>query len=211
MCRISHNFNLLSLYPKTKEDRDNFWAFRCVDIGRMIYVQFAFGLLWTIQYASETVYKPEEHSLIQSLALFVVIAVSIVILVARKHFDKHWVYLLIVFSAALNAFVIFGAVKELDATDDPDERLHVLDIWIFIILENSCLCSFFLSPSIRFLLFGYVPTFVLAINFLIFKYGDFADEAFVSYAASLPVYGFIIVGMFYVLQYRELLRFFELK
>ena len=139
------------------------------------------------------------------------IAVSIVILVTRRRFDKHYVYLLIVFSAALNASVILGAVKELDAMDDPDERIIVLDIWIFTILENFCLCSFFLSPSIRFLIFGYVPTHVLAINFLIFKYGDFANEAFVSYAASLPVYGLIIVGMFYALQYRELLRFFELK
>ena len=211
MCKISHNFNLLTLYPKTKEDRDNFWVFRCVDIGRMIYMQFAIGFIWIIQYAFEAVYKPETHSLNQDLALIVVLVVSTVILLAKKHFDERYVYLLIVFSAAMNVFDVFGAVMELEATDDPDERFIILDNWIFIILENFCLCSFFMSPSISFLIFGYVPTFALALIYLIFKYGDFADEAFVSFAGGVPVYGLLIVGMFYVLQYRELLRFFELK
>ena len=51
MCKTNNNFSLLSLYPGTKEDKDNFWVFRCVDIGRMIYVQFAFGFTWMMQYA----------------------------------------------------------------------------------------------------------------------------------------------------------------
>ena len=164
-----------------------------------------------MQYVFVAVTSPEKHSLNQTLALIVVLIVSIVIMLAKKQLNERYIYLLIVFSAAMNVFDVFGAQAELKATDDPDEIFVLLEYWCFIILVNFCLCSFFTSPSIRFLIFGYVPTFALALVYLIFKYGDFEDSEFVSFAASLPVYGLIIVGIFYVLQYRELLRYFELK
>ena len=34
----SYPYNVFTLSPRTKEDKNNFWTFRCQDISNMVYV-----------------------------------------------------------------------------------------------------------------------------------------------------------------------------
>ena len=67
-----------------------------------------------------------------------------------------------------------------------------------------------ISPSLYFLVFGYGLAYTIAMLYLMLKYGDFEVKEFSNYASAFPVYALLAIGIFYVFQHRELMRFFEL-
>ena len=68
-----------------------------------------------------------------------------------------------------------------------------------------------LTPSLYFLIVAYSPVFILAETFLIVKEVDLDNAAAIESIAMLPLYYLTTVAIFYVFQYRELLRFFEIQ
>ena len=88
--------------------------------------------------------------------------------------------------------------------------MELLRRWLLLILNNFWISAILISPSFYFLVFGYGLPYTIANLYLMLKYGDGEDKEFVNYASAFPVYALLAVGIFYVFQHRELMRFFEL-
>ena len=76
---------------------------------------------------------------------------------------------------------------------------------------NFFTATLFVSPSLYFVIFGYGPSYFVANIYLMLKYGDNDDTDFVNFASSIPFYILVTIGVFYIFQHRELMRFYELK
>ena len=50
------------------------------------------------------------------------------------------------------------------------------------LLDNFFTAAIFISPSLQFLVFGYGPPYLMATLYLAFRFGDFEDSHFVTYA-----------------------------
>ena len=80
------------------------------------------------------------------------------------------------------------------------------------IFNNFFTATLFVSPSLYFVIFGYGPPYFVANIYLMLKYGDNDDTDFVNFAVGiLPFNILVTIGMFYIFQHRELMRFYELK
>ena len=82
---------------------------------------------------------------------------------------------------------------------------------MLLIFNNFFTATLFVSPSLYFVIFGYGPPYLVANIYLMLKYGDFDDAAFVNFATGIPFYILVTIGVFYIFQHRELMRFYELK
>ena len=79
------------------------------------------------------------------------------------------------------------------------------------LFNNFFIATLFVTPSLYFLIFGYGPPYVVANVYLMRKYGDFENVDFGYFATSISFYVLVTIGVFYIFQHRELMRFYELK
>ena len=95
--------------------------------------------------------------------------------------------------------------------------LHALSRWdtitttdqvqkIFYLLFNLLLVSMFLSPSIGITL-CYLLVHYAAVFLIVLQVGDFRDPEVLSVLVYTPMQGILTVGLFVILQKRELKRF----
>ena len=102
MCKKAKTqYNILTLRPRTTEDVDGFWLFRCQDISKMVYVEFAFCLAWWFYYVATVIDQPAMHSLGQTLSILLMIIIGLLIFLLKRRAKEHFVYLLLIFSALL--------------------------------------------------------------------------------------------------------------
>ena len=138
-------------------------------------------------------------------------SVGVLVIILKRRFKEHFVYLLLIFMALINIIDVCGAEVELAKIDDEVERIRSLEKWLYLLMTNYFTAALFISPSLSFLVFGYGPPSVIANIFLMLKYGEFENSDFLNYAANVPFHDLMTILIFYVFQQRELKRFFELK
>ena len=67
----------------------------------------------------------------------------------------------------------------------------------------------FLAPSFLFVLV-YVPAYIVAIGVISIQWGDLENAVFIGLLAQMLVFGVVTsIGLFYMLQQRELKRFLD--
>ena len=120
MCKVSQrsNFSVLTLLPHTKEDREDFWMFRCRDIANMNYINTVLTFLFLGSYVP-TIMKMPTASLISAFVIILAeLSLAAGILLTQKRFIKHFVYLLPFVIALSSANVLLFAVEELSDVED---------------------------------------------------------------------------------------------
>ena len=102
MCKLSAKlkYNALTLQPRSKEDREKFWAFRCQDISeRMIYVQLVIFVAWISKYIATVIDNPAYHHVGQTISMLLMIIVAAVAVIIKRRAKQDFVYLLLIFMA----------------------------------------------------------------------------------------------------------------
>ena len=85
---------------------------------------------------------------------------------------------------------------------------NIIGTYLYFIGDVAYYCMF-LAPSFVFVLI-YVPVYILAIGYVSIRWGDFDDTDFIGLMAQMLVFGVLSsIGLFYILQRRELKRFFQ--
>ena len=137
--------------------------------------------------------------------------IGALVIISKRRIKEHFVYLLLVFMALVTIIDVCGAEVELAKTEDQEERIKLLEKWLYLLMINFFTTALFISPSLSFLVFGYGPPSIIANIYLMLKYGDFENSDFLNYATGIPFHDLMTILIFYIFQQREIKRFFELK
>ena len=107
-------------------------------------------------------------------------SVGALVIILKKRFKEHFVYLLLIFMALINIIDVCGAGVELAKIEDEVERIRSLEKWLYLLMTNYFTAALFISPSLSFLVFGYGPPSVIANIFLMVRYGEFKNSDFLN-------------------------------
>ena len=125
MCKFTSKlpYSPITLQPRSKEDRDKFWAFRCQDIAKMMYVEFIIFGVWCLQYIATVIDTPAYHSPGQTLSIILILTTGVLAVTFKRRGKEHFVYLLLIFMALFNFYDVCHAEVNLAASKDDDERI----------------------------------------------------------------------------------------
>ena len=172
---------------------------------------FVFNVIRLLMYVATVIDKPDLHTLSQTISIIVIFLIYALMAISKHRIKDRQVYLILILMALFNFDYVCGAEAQLAKVTDIDERIELLRKWLLNILNNFWMSAILISPSLYFLVFGYGLPYTIANIYLMTKYGDSQDKHFVNYASAFPVYALLAIGIFYVFQHRELMRFFELQ
>ena len=80
---------------------------------------------------------------------------------------------------------------------------------VFRITANTAAYCLFAAPSIKYVLLCYIPVSLVAILWIVLEHLETGDPLFTDYLGKQAAMAVILAVIWYILQRRELERFFQ--
>ena len=205
-----HSYSRITLRPNDPDKRELFWEFRCEDIS---YIMWIFVLInstiWVIYIFSYFV-NPTDVARVKLLLATAYLLIHNTVWLLRRRFKKYFVYMLIFVCACSQSFAVISNSALIASTsfDNELQRSLALRSGYERIMRSAVLFCIFLSPSLNFTLI-YQLIFCGGITWLSMLWGDLSKPQNIDSLSQQPLYAIVSFVSFYILQKRELKRFFE--
>ena len=161
----SIKYSLLTLRPSKASEINQFWDFRVVEITNQLKLYILFRLLSFGYALALAAYYQETYYRDLMITKAVALALSILIWVFSKKFDKGYVYLWPVYYLILNSMLLY-IFDENFLEDGLDHghwtmRAHTrLQFNAIVQLTQYMIMLIFFTPSMFFAMFIYTPMFI---------------------------------------------------
>ena len=90
----NQQYNLVTLNPKAKEDKKQFWSFRAEDVTEMFSFYFAFGILIWILFILRIFAEDEDAQLQKFIIYSVILFLKFIVWLLVKRLKKNATYLI---------------------------------------------------------------------------------------------------------------------
>ena len=198
--RLNNNYNPFTLLPRKANDKQAFWNFRSNDIAEMYTVYIGMYSFRAIQRIFDEVNEHSQLNLNKMYAQLIQVAVQIILWLIGRRFQKkvtHCVMISFIMTLIIEG-ISLNLTKDMRADGDNN---------IALIRGTYVLACFILAPSMFFVT---IYTLVYAsLSVYMFKVLSIVEVQEIQ--LEMPSHIFISLGLFYILQRRELKRFFEQK
>ena len=144
------------------------------------------------------------HATVYTLLYYIVLCVG-------WRFKKHFVYMLVPLLAASILMHIHGissGIKIIPEEDYEHQKNMQLRTGYEYLMRVTFAFCLLICPSFGFMLI-YILIFAIGVSWLSLLFGDMSSHTFVETLSIQPVYIIIIIVLFYLMQKRELKRFYQ--
>ena len=151
-CRNERKFNLCTLIPKTKEDRDCFWVFRRDDTIFMFTLGFIFGIPTWLNALLVFIMKKDEKSLSEFGMRSLIFGLYCLIYFIGRHYKNCMIYCLPVFFTISQWMKASYARYDISIQENEDNVMTYL-VHLSVLSGELLFFVCFYSPNIFYMIY----------------------------------------------------------